>query len=174
MPPSQGQKYIGQNRKPRVQIEYEVDTGGAIRKVEIPFVVAVMSDLSGQSVVDKGRVSDRDFLEFDAGNLDRRMEAIKPRVAFEVDDKLSGDPDKKLRVDLTFESIEDFKPDRVAAKDPTLRKLYEKRQRLENLLAFLDTSPDAEEVLQKALENDALMKAITSERASGEEPKPAE
>src|SRR5688500_340775 len=131
-----GQKFIKQNRAPRVHIEYEVETYGSRQKVELPFVMGVMSDLSGKSHVEKKTLDKRDFVEFDMDNFDQRMEAIAPRAAFAVDNTLSGEG--KLSVDLTFKSIDDFSPGRVAKAIPSLAKLLEARQQLNDLLLYMD------------------------------------
>ena len=101
-----GQRFIKENRAPRVHIEYEVETFGSKQKVELPFVMGVMSDLSGKSLVEKKELKDRDFLEFDMDNFEQRMAAIAPRAAFNVDNTLTGEG--KLAVDLTFKSMDDF------------------------------------------------------------------
>src|ERR1700759_3019025 len=99
-----GQRFIKENRAPRVHIEYEVETYGSRQKVELPFVMGVLSDLSGKSLVEKKEVAKRDFAEFDMDNFDQRMEAIAPRAAFTVDNTLAGDG-SKLGVDLTFNNM---------------------------------------------------------------------
>ena len=99
-----GQRFIKENRAPRVHIEYEVETFGSKQKVELPFVMGVMSDLSGKSLVEKKALNERDFLEFDMDNFDQRMAAIAPRAAFNVDNTLTGEG--KLSVDLTFKSMD--------------------------------------------------------------------
>jgi type VI secretion system protein ImpB len=106
-----GQKFIKQNRAPRVHIEYEVETYGARQKVELPFVMGVLSDLSGKSLVEKKDVKARDFVEFDMDNFDQRMEAIAPRVATTVENTLTGDG--RLGIDLTFNSMNDFSPGEI-------------------------------------------------------------
>ena len=109
-----GQKFIARNRAPRVQIEYDVEIYGAERKIQLPFVMGVMADLVGKPVENLPAVDDRKFLEIDIDNFDERMKALKPRVAFPVDNTLTGEG--KLNVDLTFDSMDDFLPDAVARK----------------------------------------------------------
>src|ERR1700754_769435 len=99
-----GQRFIRENRAPRVHIEYEVETFGARQKVEIPFVMGVMSDLSGKSEVDKKALDKRDFVEFDMDNFEQKMEAVAPRAAFTVENTLTGEG--QMAVDLTFKSLE--------------------------------------------------------------------
>ena len=116
-----GQRFIKENRAPRVHIEYEVETYGARQKVELPFVMGVISDLSGKSLKDKKAAETRDFIDVDMDNFDQRMEAIAPRVAFAVDNTLSGDG--KMAVDLTFNSMNDFSPGQIAKNIEPLSKL---------------------------------------------------
>ena len=113
-----GQKFISRNRSPRVHISYDVETYGARKSVELPFVMGVMSDLSGKSEVEKKGLKDRDFLDFDIDNFDSRMGAIAPRAAFNVDNALQGEG--KMGVDLTFKKMEDFDPGNVAKAVPAL------------------------------------------------------
>src|SRR5881392_3037886 len=108
------QKFIARNRAPRVQIEYDVELYGAEKKVQLPFVMGVVADLSGKPAEPLPPVADRKFLEIDSDNFDERMKAMKPRVAFAVPNTLSGGG--QLMVDMTFESIEDFSPAAVAGK----------------------------------------------------------
>ena len=127
-----GQKFIARNRAPRVQIEYDVEIYGAERKIQLPFVMGVMADLVGKPVENLPAVDERKFLEIDIDNFDERMKALKPRVAFQVDNTLTGEG--KLNVDLTFDSMDDFLPDAVARKVEPLNKLLEARTQLSNLL----------------------------------------
>jgi len=151
------QKFIGRNRPPRVQIEYDVETYGSQRKVELPFVMGVMADLSGASEGDLPAVADRKFLEIDVDNFDQRMKSMRPQAKFTVPDKLSGEEGQNMAIDITFESMDDFSPGRVAEKVEPLRKLLEARTELKNLLAYIDGKTKAEsfitdEVLAKARE----------------------
>lgn len=158
-----GQRFIKENRAPRVHIEYEVETYGARQKVELPFVMGVMSDLSGKSHVEKKTLDKRDFVEFDMDNFDQRMEAIAPRAAFNVDNTLTGDG--KLAVDLTFKSVEDFSPGRVAKAIPSLAKLLEARQQLNDLLLYMDGKDGAQDLLDKLLKDPALLQALSAAKA---------
>src|SRR5688572_17565676 len=121
MAKSSSQKFIARNRAPRVQIEYEVELYGANKKVELPFVMGVMADLSGNPSEPLAPVSDRKFLEIDVDNFDERLKATKPRVAFQVPNTLSGEGN--VAVEMTFESMEDFSPAAVARKVDSLNKL---------------------------------------------------
>ena len=163
-----GQRFIRENRAPRVHIEYEVETYGSRQKVELPFVMGVMSDLSGKSQVEKKPLDKRDFVEIDMDNFDNRMEAIAPRAAFHVDNTLGGEGGK-LSVDLTFKSIEDFEPGRVAKAIPSLAKLLEARQQLNDLLLYMDGKDGAQELLDKLLKDPALLQALSAAKADGAE-----
>ncbi|KQM61655.1 MULTISPECIES: type VI secretion system contractile sheath small subunit [unclassified Sphingomonas] len=159
-----GQRFIRENRKPRVHIEYEVETYGARQKVELPFVMGVMSDLSGKSLKDKKAAESREFVDFDMDNFDQRMEAIAPRVAFAVDNTLTGDG--KLAVDLTLNSMNDFSPGQIAKRIEPLAKLLEARTQLEDLLSYMDGKHGAQDLLDKVLNDPALLKALLAERAA--------
>src|SRR5512136_2952473 len=126
MAKSSSQKFIARNRAPRVQIEYELETYGSQKKVELPFVMGVMSDLSGKPAEALPPVADRKFLEIDVDNFDSRLKSMKPRVAFQVPNTLTGEGN--LPVDITFESMDDFSPAAVARKVEGLNKLLEARQ----------------------------------------------
>ena len=159
-----GQRFIKENRAPRVHIEYEVETFGSRQKVELPFVMGVMSDLSGKSHVEKKTLNDRDFVEFDMDNFEERMAAIAPRAAFNVDNTLSGDG--KLAVDLTFNTMDDFSPGAIAKKIPALAKLLEARQELNDLMVFMDGKDGAQDLLDKLLKDPQLLKSLSSARAN--------
>jgi type VI secretion system protein ImpB len=168
-----GQKFIKRNRPPRVQISYE-DPYDAQKKVELPFVMGVMSDLSGNaSQVDKPSVADRKFSDVDMDNIEAYMKAVAPAAQFRVDDKLSGDADQKLGVNLTFNSMEDFSPAGVAKQVPALNALLEARAQLANLQRYMDGKVAAEDQLKKLLADPKLMAALNARKAEGksEEPK---
>lgn len=160
-----GQRFIRENRKPRVHIEYEVETYGARQKVELPFVMGVISDLSGKSLKDKKAAEARDFIDIDMDNFDQRMEAVAPRVAFAVDNTLAGEG--KIAVDMTFNSMNDFSPGEIARKIEPLAKLLEARTQLEDLLSYMDGKHGAQDLLDKVLQDPALLKAISAARQSG-------
>ncbi len=155
-----GQRFIKENRAPRVHIEYEVETFGSMQKVSLPFVMGVLSDLSGKSLVEKKAMNDRDFVEFDMDNFEQRMAAIAPRAAFNVDNSLTGEG--KLSVDMTFNSVEDFSPGAVAKKVPALAKLLEARQELNDLMLYMDGKDGAQALLDKVLKDPELMKALAA------------
>jgi type VI secretion system protein ImpB len=156
-----GQRFIKQNRAPRVHIEYEVETFGSRQKVELPFVMGVMSDLSGKSEVEKKTMDERDFVEFDMDNFEQRMEAIKPRVAFNVDNTLAGDG-SKLGVDLTFTKMDDFTPGAIAKNVPALAKLLEARGQLNDLMLYMDGRDGAQTVLDNLLKDPELLKSLSA------------
>jgi type VI secretion system protein ImpB len=155
-----GQKFIRRTRPPRVHITYENPTN-AEEKVEIPFVMGVMADLSGNTPgVEKLEIVDRKFLEFDMDNLDARMAAIQPGVSFRVDNKLSENTGEKMGVQLHFSKMADFEPAAVARQVPAVAKLLEARQQLANLVRYMDGKVAAEESLRKLLADPHLMAAL--------------
>jgi type VI secretion system protein ImpB len=161
-----GQRFIKENRAPRVHIEYEVETYGSMQKVELPFVMGVLSDLSGKSLVEKKSLDQRDFVEIDMDNFEQRMAAIAPRAAFNVENTLTGEG--KLAVDLTFKTMEDFSPGAVAKNVPALAKLLEARQELNDLMLYMDGKDGAQDLLEKVLQDPELMKALAAAKPSGD------
>ncbi|MGA7777849.1 MAG: type VI secretion system contractile sheath small subunit [Paraburkholderia sp.] len=156
--PNSSQKFIARNRAPRVQIEYDVEVYGSEKKVELPFVMGVLADLSGKPVEPLPAVADRRFLDIDIDNFDERMKATRPRVAFSVPNTLSGDG--QLLVDMTFESIEDFSPAAVARKVDSLRQLLDARTQLANLQTYMDGKSGAEALVNKLLADPALLRSL--------------
>ena len=154
------QKFIARNRAPRVQIEYDVELYGAEKKVQLPFVMGVLSDLSGKPSEPLPSVADRKFLEIDVDNFDSRMKSMKPRVAFQVPNTLTGEGN--LPVDITFENMDDFSPAAVARKVEGLNKLLEARTQLSNLLTYMDGKTGAEELLAKVLADPALLGTLAA------------
>ena len=161
-----GQKFIARNRAPRVQIEYDLETNGAMQKKQIPFVMGVLADLSGKSAAELPEIEQRKALEIDMDNFDSRLKAMKPRVTFAVPNKLTGEG--QLSVDLTFESMDDFSPAAIARKVEPLSKLLEARTQLSNLVTYMDGKAGAEKLISKALQDPALLQSLASA------PKPAE
>jgi type VI secretion system protein ImpB len=155
------QKFIARNRAPRVQIEYDVELYGAEKKVQLPFVMGVMADLSGKPAEALPSVADRKFLEIDVDNFDARMKSMKPRVAFSVPNTLTGDGN--LSVDISFESMDDFSPAAVARRVGGLDKLLEARTQLSNLITYMDGKTGAEELIAKVLADPALLASLTAE-----------
>jgi len=164
---SSSQKFIARNRAPRVQIEYDVEVYGAEKKVQLPFVMGVMADLSGNPADPLAPVAERKFLEVDVDNFDARMKAMKPRVAFAVPNSLTGEGN--LNVDITFESMDDFSPAAVARKVDSLNKLLEARNQLSNLVTYMDGKGGAEELIGKLMSDPALLGALASSAKPAEE-----
>ncbi len=165
------QKFIARNRAPRVQIEYDVELYGAEKKIQLPFVMGVMADLSGKPENPLAAVGERKFLEFDVDNFESRMKSMKPRTAFAVDNSLTGEG--QLKVELTFESMDDFSPAAVARKVDALSKLLDARNQLSNLVTYMDGKTGAEDLLAKVLEDPALLQTLASSakpKAEGEPP----
>ena len=161
------QKFIARNRAPRVQIEYEVELYGAEKKVQLPFVMGVMSDLAGKSEVGQPAIADRKFLEIDVDNFDERMKSMAPRAAFRVPNTLTGDGN--LSVDITFESMDDFSPGAIAAKVAPLKKLLDARTQLSNLMTYMDGKTGAEELLAKVMQDPALMQTLAAQAAPAQD-----
>jgi type VI secretion system protein ImpB len=154
------QKFIARNRAPRVQIEYDVEVYGAEKKVQLPFVMGVLADLSGQPKDPLAPVAERKFLEIDVDNFDERLKAMKPRVAVQVPNTLTGEGN--MAIDMTFESMEDFTPAAIARKVESLNKLLEARNQLSNLMTYMDGKTGAEDLIAKLLAEPALMQALTA------------
>ena len=160
------QKFIARNRAPRVQIEYDVEVYGAEKKVQIPFVMGVLADLAGKQENPLPPIEQRKMMEIDIDNFDSRMKALKPRVAFAVPNTLTGQGD--LKVDITFESMDDFSPAAVARKVAGLDKLLEARTQLANLVTFMDGKAGAEQLITRALKDESLLQALASQAKSAE------
>ncbi|HSU54897.1 MAG TPA: type VI secretion system contractile sheath small subunit [Candidatus Dormibacteraeota bacterium] len=160
MAKASSQKFIARNRAPRVQIEYDVELYGAEKKIELPFVMGVMADLSGKPAEALPAVGDRKFLEIDVDNFDDRLKACKPRVAFQVPNTLTGEGN--ISVEMTFESMDDFSPAAVARKVDSLNKLLQARTELSNLMTYMDGKDKAEELVGKLLNNPDLMKSLAA------------
>ena len=167
------QKFIQRNRAPRVQLEYDVEVYGSEKKVNLPFVMGVMADLSGKPSEPLPSVGDRKYLEIDVDNFDERLKASKPRVAFRVPNTLTGEGE--MNVDISFESMDDFSPAAVARKVDSLNKLLTARTQLANLMTYMDGKRGAEELVGKLLNDPALLQALSSapkpqdEQSSSEE-----
>jgi len=154
------QKFIARNRAPRVQIEYDVELYGAEKKIQLPFVMGVLADLSGKPAEAPAAVADRKFLSIDVDNFDDRLKAMKPRVAFSVPNTLTGEGN--LSVDITFDSMDDFSPAAVARKVGALNQLLQARTQLSNLMTYMDGKTGAEELIAKVLQDPALLQALAS------------
>jgi len=162
MPKESLQKKMGRIRPPRVQITYDVETGGAIEKKELPFVVGVLADLSGQPDKPLQTVKDRKFVEIDRDNFDKVLAKAEPRLVFKVDNKLSND-DTKIGVELRFSSMEDFEPQNVVQQVEPLRKLMELRRKLANLRSSLYGNDKLDKMLQQILNDDHDLNKLRTE-----------
>lgn len=160
------QKFIARNRAPRVQIEYDVELYGSEKKVQLPFVMGVLADLSGKPAEPLPQVGDRKLLEVDVDNFDERLKSMKPRVAFQVPNTLTGEGN--INVDITFESMDDFSPAAVAQKVEGLNKLLEARTQLANLITYMDGKAGAEQLIAKVMSDPTLLQSLASA------PKPAD
>ena len=158
------QKFIARNRAPRVQIEYDVELYGSKKKVQLPFVMGVLSDLSGKPSEPLPPMAERKFTDVDVDNFDAFLKSQKPRVAFQVPNTLTGEGN--INLDITFESMDDFSPAAIARKVDALNKLLEARSQLANLLTYMDGKTGAESLIQKALQDPELLKSL------GQAPKP--
>ena len=155
-----GQKFISRNRKPRVHITYE-DPYDAEKLVELPFVMGVLADLSGNaSTVAKPDLNDRPFLDIDMDNFDKRMTAIEPAINMTVPNKLGDESGSRLPVNLKFQKMEDFSPAAIARQVPATAKLLQAREQLANLMRYMDGKVAAEDALKKLLADPELMAAM--------------
>ena len=141
-------------RPTRVNITYDVETGGAMLKRELPFIMGVMSDLSGDGADDLPDVEDRQFVEIKPDNFDKVLKGMKPRLQYTVDNKLEADSEDKIGIELKFESFEDFTPENVARQVEPLQKLLDKRQDLADLKGKLATNRNLNKAIQAALGDD--------------------
>jgi type VI secretion system protein ImpB len=160
------QKKLSRIRPPRVQITYDVELGGAIEMKELPFVVGILADLAGKPEKPLPRLKDRKFVEIDRDNFNDVMASIGPHLVFGVDNRLKADGGK-LGVDLTFRSIEDLRPESVVQQLEPLRKLFEARQRLNDLLAKLDGNDDLDALLQDVAANTDSQQTIKQATTTG-------
>ncbi len=154
------QKFIQRNRAPRVQIEYDVEVYGSEKKVQLPFVMGVLSDLSGKPSEPLPPIADRKLLEIDVDNFNERMKSMKPRAAFQVANTLTGEGN--LNVDITFENMDDFSPAAVAKKVAGLDKVLEARTQLSNLITYMDGKTGAEELITKLINDPALLQTLAA------------
>ena len=162
------QKFIARNRAPRVQIEYDVELYGAQKKIQLPFVMGVLADLSGNPVEPLPDVKDRKLLDIDVDNFNERLKSMKPRVSFQVPNTLTGEGN--LMVDITFESMDGFSPAAVARKVDGVNKLLEARTQLANLITYMDGKSGAEQLIAKVINDPTLLQALASApKPAGEE-----
>jgi type VI secretion system protein ImpB len=162
MPKESIQKKIGRVRPPRVHITYDVETGGAIEKREIPFVVGVLADLAGQPDKGLSPIKERKFIEIDRDNFDEVMKKMTPRIAFKVDNRLMND-DTQLGVELRFSSMADFEPEQLARQVEPLRRLLDLRRKLSNLRSSLYGNDKLDQLLQKIVHDDEALKQLRND-----------
>lgn len=152
------QKWMGRNRPPRVQITYDVEIGDAVEKKELPLVVGLMADLSGQPATPLPKLKERRFVEVDRDNFNEVMAKISPRLDLSVPDTLKGEGN--LKVELTFNDFDQFHPEAIARQVPRLGKLLEARQQLRDLLGKLDGNDELDALLENILKNTEDLKAL--------------
>ena len=162
MPKESIQKKLGRVRPPRVHIKYEVETGGAIEEKEIPFVIGVMADLSGQPEKPLPEIEKRKFVQIDRDNFNQALASSNPRLTCKVDNTLTDD-DTRLGVELHFRNLDDFEPQNVAKQVEPLRKLLELRKSLANLKSSLQGNDRLESLLQEAIQNTEKLQQLGSE-----------
>jgi type VI secretion system protein ImpB len=158
-------------RPPRVQITYDVETGGAIEVKELPFVVGVLGDFSGQPEQPLPKLKERRFVEVTPDNFDAVLDSMKPHLSFAVENKLSEDADAgQIKVDLKFKSLEDFEPEQVARQVKPLRELLDLRTRLNDLKGTLQTNEKLDEALLEAVSQTEKLEKLKSEVGEKGEP----
>ena len=165
------QQKLKRIRPPRVQITYDVEIGGAIEMRELPFVVGVLGDFSGQPVEPLPRLKDRKLIEIDRDNFDQVLAAQAPRLALRVDNKLSDDG-SKMNVEMKFNNMTDFEPDQVVQQVEPLRKLVEARQKLRDILSKTDGNDKLEALLLDAVGNTDKLNKLKGEMSGGADAKP--
>jgi type VI secretion system protein ImpB len=164
------QKKLERVRPPRVQIAYEVETGGAIELKEIPFVMAVLADLSGQPAEALPKLMARKFVDVTPDNFDDVLASMKPRLQFAVENKLSDDPNAgKIAVELNFRSMDDFAPDAVVHQVKPLQQLLDLRTKLADLRGALQGNEKLDEILQATVTDEDKMKKLKEELGTGGE-----
>jgi type VI secretion system protein ImpB len=164
MPSESVQKKLERVRPPRVNISYEVETGGAIELKELPFVMGVLGDFTGQPTEPLAKLKDRKFVDVNPDNFDDVLKSMRPHLQFTVENKLSDEPDAgKLGVELTFESLDDFSPERVAQQVKPLREMLELRTKLADLRGTLQGNDKLDEILQATLTDADKLKQLKSE-----------
>jgi type VI secretion system protein ImpB len=162
------QQWVGRNRPPRVQITYDVELGDAVEKRELPMVVGLLADLSGQPATPLPKLKERRLVEIDRDNFDEIMGKIRPRLDLSVPDTLKGEGN--LKVELHFDKFEDFHPESLVNQVPRLAKLLEARQQLRDLLAKLDGNDELDSMLERIVQNSEELKKVQSEASAGQTP----
>jgi type VI secretion system protein ImpB len=162
------QKWVGRNRPPRVQITYDVEVGDAVEKRELPLVVGLLADLSGQPATPLPKFKERRFVEIDRDNFDEIMGKIAPRLDLSVPDTAKGEGN--LKIELNFRKFEDFHPESIVNQVPRLAKLLEARQQLRDLLAKLDGNDELDSILERIVQNSEALKEVQSQAQSSDAP----
>lgn len=165
MPKESIHKKIERVRPPRVHITYDVETGGAILKKELPFVAGVLADLSGDPATALPPVKERNFVQIDRDNFDKVLARMEPRLVLKVDDKIRND-DTKIPIELKFKSMEDFEPQKIAEQVEPLRVLIDIRKKLANLRGSLDGNDKLDKLLQKIINDQDEREKLRGEMAS--------
>ncbi len=163
------QKWVGRNRPPRVQITYDVEIGDAVEKKELPLVVGLLADLSGQPLVAPPKLKARRLVDIDRDNFNEVMQKIAPRLDLSVPDTLPG-KDGNLKIELNFKTFDDFHPESIVKQVPRLAKLLEVRQQLRDLLGKLDGNDELDDLLNSIVQNSEELKAIQAEGAGSAAP----
>lgn len=158
------QKWVGRNRPPRVQITYDVEIGDAVEKKELPLVVGLMADLSGQPLLPPAKMKDRRFVEIDRDNFNEIMGKIAPRLDISVPDTLKGEGN--LKIELNFTEFDHFHPEAIVKQVPRLARLLEAREQLRDLLSKLDGNDELDELLGNIVENTEELKALRGTEAA--------
>jgi len=161
------QKWVGRNRPPRVQITYDVEIGDAVEKKELPLVVGLLADLSGQPAVPLPKLKERRFVEIDRDNFNEIMAKIAPRLDLSVPDAMKGEGNLKL--ELNFQNFDDFHPEAIVKQIPRLAKLLEARQQLRDLLAKLDGNDELDSLLENIVQNTEELKTVQTQANEGAE-----
>jgi type VI secretion system protein ImpB len=161
---------LQRQRRPRVHIKYEIETGGATVERELPFVVGVMGDFSGNPTQPLKPLKERKFVQIDKENFNDVMERIAPELNIKVDNTLAGD-DSQIPVELKFRTMEDFEPGRIAEQVPALKKLLDTRNQLRDLMTKVDRSAELENILERVLQNEAELKTLSSQLGGADKPK---
>mgnify|MGYP000651601192 CR=1 FL=1 len=164
------QDKLSRVRKPRVHITYDIETNGAQEKKELPFVVGVMGDYSGDNTASKKALKERKFVQIDRDNFNDIMSKVEPTSELKVDDKLSGEEGKQMSVNLQFNGIEDFEPQNIVKQVEPLKQLLEARNKLRDLMSKADRSEELESVLEEVLKNADSIAALSGDLGIADKP----
>ena len=170
--PESSQKFMARNRASRVQIEYEVELYGAEKRVQLPFVMGLLADLSGQPATPLPKLKDRRLVEIDRDNFNEIMGKISPRLDLSVSDTMKGEGN--IKVELNFKEFDDFHPEALVKQVPRLAKLLEARQQLRDLLGKLDGNDELDALLENIIQNTEELKSVQTEANAGAEAPAAE